>query len=427
MNTRLGTTEHLSDSKAPTSGLAFVENLFFGAGAKPASEVLQRLLGADQRLSPYATSETGFPSRGLYIGPDDEISYTDFSPPPAWNATYSIQRIKLGSTEKQHFVFHSGEEIFIPISGDVFYHFFFSPGGRRPHRAVIKVSPNEGTIVRINPQIPHHAWSAGEASDGWLILRHSTDSPAALVMDEDHSFLKLTGTKEWADQIIDQDFSGLRTSRQRFTVNELLRPGAYAMIAWGISDAIRSARQKSSLTVSQLAKVIGVDASSLSRLEDAKANVSIELLSKVCRALRIGIGERIGSGTWTHDQGVLEKMKSARSTPVLPGSRSPHDLHPYFLRIAPGAGRSIFSGREGDTKQMSSWILLRGRALVELPASMGKRSILLDAGNVLHFREHAPIQVKALQEVSFLQIFHSQQCQCLSRAQSAGAGPVAAS
>jgi ribosome-binding protein aMBF1 (putative translation factor) len=53
------------------------------------------------------------------------------------------------------------------------------------------------------------------------------------------------------------------------------------MIARGISELIRDTRQKTGLTTTDLANQIEIDPSSLSRLEEAKANVSIEVLSRV--------------------------------------------------------------------------------------------------------------------------------------------------
>src|SRR5215470_8825519 len=95
--------------------------------------------------------------------------------------------------------------------------------------------------------------------------------------------------------------------RRRVTANDLRKPGAYAMIAWGISELIRDTRQKTGLTTTDLARQVGIDPSSLSRLEEAKANVSIEMLAKVCRVLRIGMTERMESGSWIYQR---EKIKT---------------------------------------------------------------------------------------------------------------------
>lgn len=90
--------------------------------------------------------------------------------------------------------------------------------------------------------------------------------------------------------------------RRRVTEADLRKPGAYAMIAWGISELIRDARPKTGLTTTDLARQIGIDPSSMSRLEEAKANVSIDMLGKVCRALRIGMTEPMESGSWIYER-----------------------------------------------------------------------------------------------------------------------------
>jgi transcriptional regulator with XRE-family HTH domain len=417
---RIGTGNDPKDLKPSASGLALIESVFFGAGAKPAVDIFHRQLGDDYQCSAYALADTGQSCHGVNIRPEDEVTYADFSPPPAWNPPYSLQRIRLGAKEKCHFSFHGGEEIFIPSCGDVFYNFFFSAGGSPPHRTVLKISPKEVGAVRINPQIPHHAWGVEGGSEGWLVLRHSTDSPSALVID--HNSLPTLIEKPGGRRQRDQRVSVFRPARRLITEDELRRPGTYVMIAWGISEAIRSARQKSSLSVSELAHMIGVDASSLSRLEDAKANVSIELLNKVCRALRIGIGDVVHSGSWTHDQCSVETKRSHHSTPALLISRSYHTMHLYFMRISPGPVRSTPTGHDAASSQMSSWILLEGRVLVELPGTMSKRSLLLDPGAALHFRGHETIQIKALRDARFAQIVHSHECHCVERTQSASVG-----
>ena len=267
---------------AQPSGLALIESLYFGAGAKAAQDQLQRLLGPEQSLRPYALSDAGLPSVGMDIVPADDISYESFSPPAAWNAAYSLQRVHLGGSEKHEYVFHPGEELLIPIQGQVAYHFFWSPGGRMPERVLLNPPAQEGNVLRINPQIPHHAWSAGNRASAWIVLRHATNSPVALVIDQNSSSLALPrASTSLSTQIRDQESSStFRTPvRRRVTATDLSKPGAYAMIAWGISELIRDSRQKTGLTTTDLVNQIGIDPSSLSRLEEAKANVS----SRCCR------------------------------------------------------------------------------------------------------------------------------------------------
>ena len=345
---------------------------------------------------------------------EDEISYESFSPPASWSAAYSLQRVHLGHKGKDEFVFHPGEEIMIPVKGDVAYHFFWSPGGRAPERIVVNPAAGEGTVLRINPQVPHHAWGAKGEAVAWLVLRHTTNSPVALVIDQNSSSLALRSQGMTPSLVKDQQSSSsLRAPlRRRVTASDLRKPGAYAMIAWGISELIRDARQKTGLTTTDLARQVGIDPSSLSRLEEAKANVSIEMLGKVCRALRIGMADRMDSGSWTHERERFEAKATAPEGHLMKAPKGSHFLHTYLLRFTQGQQRVVFTGRGNDPSQISSWILLKGRLLLELPQVVGGKSVIVDAGNVMHFREHGKVTVQPLQDSIVIQIVHSQVCEC---------------
>jgi transcriptional regulator with XRE-family HTH domain len=399
------------------SGLALIESLYFRAGPKAAEDQLQRLLGPDQAVRPFALCDSGQPSVGMDIAPADEIAYESYSPPPSWNAAYSLQRVRMGHREKSEFVFHPGEELLIPIHGEVAYHFFWSPGAQQPERVLVSPAAKEGTILRINPQIPHHAWGLRDGAEAWLVLRHSTNSPAALVMDQDSASLAVKHGGASLVSVRDQHSSSSTRAplRRRVTASDLRKPGAYAMIAWGISELIRDTRQRTGLTTTDLARQVGIDPSSLSRLEEAKANVSIEMLGRVCRALRIGMAERMKSGSWIYDREQLDSRQSKSSDLPLTAPNGPHFLHPHIFRFRNGESRRVFSGRGQDTSQISSWIVLEGRLLLELGPKLGGKSVIAESGNVLHFREHGEVAVQALQNSNVIQIVHSQLCECAER------------
>ena len=394
------------------SGLALIESLYFRAGPETARDQFQRLMGPDQSVRPFALCDMGHPSMGMDIVPEDDIAYESFSPPPSWNAAYSLQRIRLGPKHKNEFVFHPGEEIVIPVQGQVSYHFFWSPGARPPERVLLNSLVGEGSLLRINPQIPHHAWGSKNGTTAWIFLRHTTNSPVALVMDHDSSSLVMRRSEN-VTAVKDQESSlAIRTPlRRRVTEADLRKPGAYAMIAWGISELIRDARQKTGLTTTDLARQIGIDPSSMSRLEEAKANVSIDMLGRVCRALRIGMTERMESGSWIYErQSIDEAVTEESGAKHFP--RAAHFLHPKALRLSKGQHAKKTTGRGNEAGQLSSWIVLAGRLLVELPQSMGTKSVILDTGNVLHFREHGELALEALQDSTLLQVVYSQNCEC---------------
>jgi len=405
--------EERRSKTAQLSGLALIENLYFRAGPEAAQGQLQRLLGAEQSVRAFALCDVGQPAVGLNTLPSDDISYETFSPPVSWNAVYSVQRIRLGAKLKSDFLFHPGEEILIPTQGEVAYHFFWSPGASPPERFLLSPPASEGQILRINPQIPHHAWSAKGEATAWLILRHAMNSPVALVMDQ-HSSQALQpqlgvpsafgrSQKAW---------SNARTQRRRrVTASNLRKPGAYAMIAWGISELIRDARLKAGLTPTDLARQIGIDPSSISRLEEAKANVSIEMLGRVCAALRIGMAECMESGSWIYERDDLEAKRWDDGQIVHPPKGS-HFLHLSVLQLAKGQHRVVPTSCGADSSPLSSWIVLSGRLMAELPNTMGAKSMILDASNVLHFRKYGDVNLNAMQDSTIIQVIYSTVCEC---------------
>jgi hypothetical protein len=43
---------------------------------------------------------------------------------------------------------------------------------------------------------------------------------------------------------------------------------------------------------------------------------------------------------------------------------------------------------------------------------MGGKSLIVDAGNVIHFREHGTVQLKAMLDATIVHIVHSRVCAC---------------
>ncbi len=408
-------SEERRSKSAQLSGLALIENLYFRAGPEAAQGQLQRLLGAEQSVRAFALCDVGQPAVGMNTIPSDDISYETFSPPVSWNAVYSVQRIRLGPKIKGDFLFHPGEEILIPTQGEIAYHFFWSPGASPPERFLLSPPASEGQIVRINPQIPHHAWSVKGEAVAWLILRHTMNSPVALVMDQNSSPLLDAQSRAHATGNGHKAFATLRTQRRRrVTAGNLRKPGAYAMIAWGISELIRDARVKAGLTPTDLARQIGIDPSSISRLEEAKANVSIEMLGRVCAALRIGMAECMESGSWIYERDHLD-IKRWDDGQIVHPPKGSHFLHLSVLRLGKGEHKIVPTSCGADSSPLSSWIVLSGRLMAELPHAMGDKSLILDASNVLHFRKYGDVSLHAMQDSTLVQVIYSTICECNCR------------
>jgi|SRR5580698_3070873 len=395
------------------SGLGLIEGLYWATEPKKAESQLQRSLGSTNSFEHVALCDTGEPSFGLSVADEDNIVYEGFSPPAAWNVPYSIQRVRFGPGEKRDFTFHNGEEILIPIKGEITGHFYWSPGGRPPDRVLLQPPAAKGTILRINPQIPHHFWGSNDESSGWLILRHASDSPVALVTDAEAPAVAPRHRMRFQSRSKRKVPANTYTTlRRRITLEELQKPGAYALVAWGIAEFIRLARQKAGLTATDLAVHIGVDPSSLSRLEEAKTNVSIEMLGKVCRGLRIGIDQCMDSGNWLFETAEARSTRLSSGDALLTGAAPGHRLHPYLVHCAEGDKRTVSSLAGDDRNQTCSWIIFSGRALLEIPKQLGGRSIIAEAGNVIHFRTPAQIKVNALSDTAIVKIACSHWCDC---------------
>ena len=89
-----------------------------------------------------------------------------------------------------------------------------------------------------------------------------------------------------------------------------------------------------------------------------------------------------------------------------------HTLHAYLSRIGEGEQCAVQTSVGDDPNQISSWILLKGRILVEVPQEMGGKSFIVEAGNVIHFREHGTLLLNAMQEATIVHIVHSRVCAC---------------
>jgi transcriptional regulator with XRE-family HTH domain len=392
------------------TGLALVEHLYFRVGTTPAQRQFERLLGMDQLPRAFALCDVGQPAVGTHTLPGDEISFESFNPPATWNAGYSIQRVRFGPKVKSDFISHPGEELLIPAQGTVAYHFFWSPGGSSLGRLVLSPAVTEGQVLRVNPQIPHHAWGVEGDATAWVVYRHSMNSPIALVMERTPSAAVPNLYEEVWERL--KDSPPLRhPHHRRMSASSLSRPGTYALVAWGIAESIRDARLRAGLSPTDLAQQVGIDPSSISRLEDAKANISVEMLHRVCDVLRIGMSHSMESGSWVCERNDIAASQQDANT-ILHVPRGQHYLHPFVLTLKKGEHRIAPAGVITELDGLCSWIVLNGRLLVELPESMGAKSMVLDAGNVLHFRRPGEIMIHALTQSTMVRIAYSTVCEC---------------
>ena len=131
---------------------------------------------------------------------------------------------------------HGGEEILLPSHGSVSYHFFWSAGGAEPTRTLRPNPVEPGGIIRINPQIPHHTWAAGEeVAEAWMIIRDLSETTAGTHLDL-HADVRLD----------------VPPARAQLTAQDLRQAERYALAAWGISEKIRLGRLRAGLSIREL-------------------------------------------------------------------------------------------------------------------------------------------------------------------------------
>jgi transcriptional regulator with XRE-family HTH domain len=330
----------------------------------------------------------------------DRILYQTFNP-PFWAWPYSILRCRFDAAEKESFMCHAGEEILLPISGSVSYHFFWSAGQREPTRRLLPNPVKPGSAIRIDPQIPHHTWAAGEGSaEAWMIIRDLTDTSAGTHLD------------------LPRDVSlEVQPPRRQLTAEELAQSERYALAAWGISEKIRLGRLRAGLSIRQLATACQIDAAQLSRIEtgSSSSNVSLEVLLRIVRCLGLEIQELFSaefddeSNPFTIESidqtGEAEEMRSVLCLPQR------HLLHLEHWSMPEGKIISL-EGDQGPSRAQRSWIVLKGEAIFDLAASSsGSNKELIDRDCVIHCRNHKGLtSIRALQDLELLQVTYSSRC-----------------
>jgi transcriptional regulator with XRE-family HTH domain len=399
-----------SDSLSKRAGsLGWVAEEYFTKGPQAAEAALASIV-PEVMLRPYSVLKAGEGQACLRTDAEaqDQIVYHNFNPPPLWEAPYALYHVRFSPLPKQDFMFHSGEEMLIPIAGEITYHFYWSPGMAPPKREVLDPPLRPYSVIRINPQVPHHTWATGKTdADAWMVFRHGSDSPAAI------------GLKAG----LHSDRKSAHPTPRRISLEKLQSdPGKYALVAWGLAEKIRLYRQRAGLTIGQLATECGINPSYLSRIEDADTNVSLDLLARIARVVHMSL-DFLEAGSWSREVQAFPKPKwkeaDATGQPLLHKPRGcPHFLHLNYWGLAAKGEAKPPTEPFNDEGSMSSWIVMDGRVIFEIPAPSDggpwpQWSELLEAGSVIHFRRLTPIIIHGLDNSQLLQVVYSSNCPCL--------------
>jgi transcriptional regulator with XRE-family HTH domain len=381
--------------------LAGLEDIYFTQGYKAAKKDFAKHI-PEAATGPYFLLKPGQgqDTQRTHTEIQDGISYESFNAPALWDVPYSILQVHFEQVPKEDFIFHSGEEILVPISGEIYYHFYSNNDGNPPQRQVLNEPLRRGSIIRINPQLPHHTWAAGkEGAKAWMIFRHVSDMATSISVNSQFSK------------------ADVQSSSRKVTIKDLQEPGKYALIAWGLAERIHLHRVRAKLRIAQLATACGIDSSHLSRIESADTNVSLETLVRIARLLQINLDELIAPHPWCYENALLTrtaggKRQVSHQAPLKSPSGGPHFLHPIYWQI-PGGFSTEATGVDSSVEGvLSSWIVLEGQAIFEIIADSETSNELLEKGSVIHLRRGMPRKIQALQDSQLLQIIYSTECHC---------------
>ncbi len=388
-----------SDRRRKARSIGWLAEIYFRDGRAAAQAALEAI-SPGELLQSYRVVRKGDPALRTASEKRDRIRYQTFAP-PLWAWPYSILRVRFDPAEKDRFMHHGGEEILLPIEGSVSYHFFFSAGSGEPTRTLLPEPVAPGCAIRVDPQVPHHAWASGnEPAVAWMVIRGLTHNTAGTHLDLPRD-VKLE----------------VQSTRRQLTADELGHSERYALVAWGISEHIRNARLGAGLSIRQLAAACEIDPAQLSRIENGSAapNVSLEALLRIARCLGLEV-QQLLSAEFIDKRNpfkveTLDRAGSSADGKALLCIDQPHFIHLHSWSLTQGQ-IICFNGNSSDIEVQSSWIVLDGEAIFELADPItGANKELVDHDSVIHIRNDAKLEaIHALQNLELLQVTYSPHC-----------------
>jgi transcriptional regulator with XRE-family HTH domain len=380
-----------------TLSVAWVADLRATHGHDVAVRTLEEMLPHDNPQQ-YCVIKRGRPSVRIDTADERGMAYENFNPPALWGEPYSVLKVRFEpGNEKSDYMSHVGEEILIPIDGGIVYHFHWSEGGSPPREEILKPPLKRNALIRINPQIPHHTWAAGQrAAVAWMIFRADSGSAASISVDSQPV-----------------DGTGLPTPR-RWTATQLEDSATYALVAWGLAEKIRHGRERANLRITHLAKQCDITPSQLSRIENADTNPSMEAILRIAHTLQIDLLDVLNSVSWDKrtDRFTHAKCETASVRQCLKGPSSCRESIRILEWGLPAATTSIDAEwaslvaiHKADVcRRMMSWIVLTGTAIFELETAEGIVRTMVEAGSVMHCRNISVRKITPLEDSHIVQV-----------------------
>ncbi len=392
------------DAKAETFG--HVADLYFSRGSSSAMAELEK--SHRHWLLPWSVTDPETAQevfRTDTVTEQDQIAYSDYSPPPLWEPPYSILRARFAKERQDSLIFHPGEELLVPIGdGEINYQFWTYEGTPCKPKLVEKGPFRAGQICRINPATPHHTWGATASAEAFMFFRDLVGTPIAIK----HARLRLRGERAADDSH--------RTSIEELRNN----PARFWMTATKVAEKVRLFRTASDLQIQDLAELCELDRGFLSRLEEGKVNLSFHNLVRVAQSLGFDPFETLRDDFWfcesaslignPDQEGRLNLIEplSSRQNP----SKNRHFLHVRQLELSAGHRKSLIEPQPLPLGTMASWIALKGeiKFTLHLAAANGRPMDVvrfLNNGSVLHLREPCNCDIRAIEPSKLLELRHS--------------------
>ncbi|MDV8066277.1 MULTISPECIES: helix-turn-helix domain-containing protein [Rhodococcus] len=153
----------------------------------------------------------------------------------------------------------------------------------------------------------------------------------------------------------------------------------------GIGPRLRTLRQQSDMTLTDLSEATGINVSTLSRLESGTRRANLELLLPIAKAHGVPLDDVVNSKI--ADPRVREEPQKVGSMTIIPLTSQPGNLQAYKMILAPTEDI-----REPGTHEGYEWLyVLSGRVRLQL----GDRDFVMGAGEAAEFDTHIPHRFSA--------------------------------
>jgi transcriptional regulator with XRE-family HTH domain len=373
------TTRTETVQKAGT--LAWLEQIYLRDGRKAAADAFSKT----RYDAPSQIFEVHGPHDGKKVlrtdsVEADRIHYLDFSPQPSIEHRYSILKVDVEPEgTKDTFMYHAGEEVLFPVNGEgqedrAVYYELHNPLFSAEQR---EVYVKHGEIIWINSSIPHRNKVVGKPKGAikvWMVMRDIRETAAAISLPLPRSGIQA------------------HTDPRRVTEEDLNIPGRFALIAWGLAEQLELQRQTNGLRISDVATACAIDPSHLSRVENGNANVSLESLNALAKYLSLNLKELIAP--------VLEPPRKCKFPTIgKKFEKTDLGLNPTSLDVSCWSiprSFNIDANQLGETPP-TSWILSKGRVVLDYEDNGKMTGYLLDEGGVAHFMPNVLKSIQALE------------------------------